>query len=103
MSSRLIAVFIWLLLISSCSRSVVDGEMVATHNGWTQAQALGGRTPVAQATDLSMTAASVTLSWNAMTVPSYSVSSYNIYRGTSVGGENFVEPFATGIPVTSLT
>jgi hypothetical protein len=65
--------------------------------------ALGGRTPVPQAVGLATTSASVTLGWNPMTVPGGAVSSYNIYRSNSSGGENYSAPLATGISATANT
>ena len=73
------------------------------HEGWTQAQALGGRSPVSQASGLSSTHASVTLSWNPMIAISATVTSYNVYRGTFSGGQNFSSPLATGLTSPTFT
>jgi hypothetical protein len=98
---RVCILFFFVMIELACSPSIRT-VLPVNHQGWTQAMALGGRTPVSQAVGLSTTSPSVTLGWNAMTSSqNSSVSSYNIYRGTSAGGENFSSPLATGI--TSLT
>ena len=76
--------------------------VVATHNGWSGIKAVGAKTPVAQS-GLTSAPASVTLSWNASTLSSGSVTSYNIYRSSTAGGENYTSPLATGISSTTPT
>ena len=64
---------------------------------WVNITALGGRTPVSQATGLSATGALVTLSWNPVSfgvADISAISGYNLYRGLSVGGENYLSPLA---------
>jgi hypothetical protein len=64
--------------------------------------ALGGRTPVPQAIGLATTAASVTLGWNPMLSPSsQTIDSYNVYRSTASGAENYSSPLATGVSATT--
>jgi hypothetical protein len=68
-----------------------------THNGWNDIKSTGAVTPVSQATGLSSASASVYLNWNAMTPSEGTLQTYNIYRATSSGGQNFASPLATGI------
>ena len=67
-----------------------------SHQGWIQAMALGGRTPVPQAAGVTTTSASVTLGWNEMSAPS-PITSYNVYRSTASGGEDFSSPLTRGV------
>jgi hypothetical protein len=83
--------------------SATTQSTTVSHQGWTQAKALGGRTPVSQAVGFATTSPSVTLAWNQMTSTNATVTSYNIYRGTSSGGETYSSPRATGITTTALT
>lgn len=76
-------------------------SITAAHSGWEHVKALGGRTPVPQATGLSATSASVYLKWKAMTLNSSSITSYNIYRATSPGGQDFNTPLSTGITLAA--
>ncbi len=79
-------------------------EVTATFTGWTGIKAMGARTPAAGATDLSSAVASVTLTWSAVTLsPTDTISSYNIYRSTSSGGQNYASPLATGISASTRT
>jgi hypothetical protein len=75
----------------------------ATFKGWTTITASGAVVPAAQGTDLSSAPAQVTLAWNAVTLNSGVVASYNIYRATSSGGENYASPLATGITTAAAT
>jgi hypothetical protein len=75
----------------------------ATHGGWTQIKAVGAKDPAVQASDMATTPASVTLSWNDATATSGAVSSYNLYRSTSSGAQNFANPIATGITTAAKT
>lgn len=72
-----------------------------TFNGWLGIKAVGRKTPAAQASDMSVAAAAVTLSWPVMTLSSGTVSSYNVYRGTTSGGQDLLSPIATGISSAS--
>lgn len=56
---------ITVLFLAACTPYI---QITASNvfQGWTQAMALGGRTPVPQAFGLAMTSASVTLGWAAM-------------------------------------
>ena len=67
----------------------------ATHNGWIQAYAVGGRDPVPQATDLPVVPPLVTLGWNEMTIANGTPSSYRIYRSTQSGRQDFTAPIGT--------
>ncbi len=79
-------------------------EVAVTFQGWTGIKAVGARTPAAGATDLVSAAASVTLTWSAVTVaPTDTISSYNIYRSTSSGGQNYASPLVTGISASTRT
>lgn len=91
-----------------CGRYITSDVLISptvTHNGWSMVQALGGRTPVSQATGLTTTNASVTLSWNDMASPAAFISetTYNLYRASTSGGQNFSSPLAKGITGTSYT
>ena len=73
----------------------------STFNGWNNVQALGAKTPVTQS-GLASANASITLNFNAMTSGA-TISSYNIYRATTSGGQNFFAPLATGITTAALS
>lgn len=77
--------------------SATTPSIVATHQGWEHIQSEGARTPVAQATGLSSNAAYIYLKWSAMTLSSGSIDSYNVYRSTSSGDQDFQAPIATGV------
>jgi hypothetical protein len=108
-----LSLLLLIFLFTHCSPSIrsrastLDSLIAASHNGWTQAVALGGRSPASQAIGLTTTAASVTLGWAAMSLPpslaGSSISSYNIYRSMTSGAENFALPLATGLSANSLT
>lgn len=70
--------------------------VAATHTGWSDIKALGSKTPVTQS-GLSTAPASVTLTWNASTLSSSVATSYNIYRATVSGAQDYSSPLATGI------
>ena len=74
-----------------------------THNGWTHIKAVGAKTPAAQGTGISADVASVTLTWPAVTPSSGSITSYNIYRATTSGGQDYNSPLATGITTAALS
>jgi hypothetical protein len=76
--------------------------VVATHAGWSKIKSIGSKTPAAQS-GLATAPASVTLSWNASTLSSGSTTSYNIYRSSTAGGEDYTSPLATGITTGALT
>ena len=78
------------------SVSATTLAVVATHTGWSGIKAIGAKTPVSQS-GLAGVPASVTLSWNATTLSSGVVASYNIYRSATSGGEDYTSPLATGI------
>jgi hypothetical protein len=75
----------------------------ATFNGWTQIKAVGAKAPAAQASDIATAVASVTLSWNTMTSSAGTVASYNIYRSTTSGGQNYSAPLVSGITTAAKT
>lgn len=75
----------------------------ATFSGWSQIKAVGAKTPAAQGSDLASTTASVALSWNTMTSTAGTVATYNIYRSTSSGGQNYSSPLASGITTAAKT
>jgi Fibronectin type III domain len=81
--------------------SATTATVTGTFNGWTNIKALGPKTPAAQASDIASASAAVTLTWSVVTVSSGAVASYNIYRATSSGGENYASPLATGISAAS--
>jgi hypothetical protein len=105
--------FVGSLLAAGCSPALLSTTTqkatvaTANHGGWTEIQALGARTPVAQATGLSTVAASVTLSWADMSYTSGTevspALSYKIYRSTSSGGQDFGTPLAEGITTAART
>lgn len=115
-AQNFIMIFFTLVLTSSCavklneeiiSASLTTATSSSTSiqsqfNGWTHVQALGGRTPVTTPDQLTTTTPTVTLKWDAVTI-SGTISSYNIYRSTSSGGQNFSSPLATGIDATTRT
>jgi hypothetical protein len=85
-------------------------EAVASHQGWIQARALGGRSVASQSLDLVTSSAyvnngwntpSVTLGWNPMIIPNATVTSYTVYRSNFSGAENYTSPLATGISAST--
>jgi hypothetical protein len=101
-----------LLILLSCqegkftvSERVADEPppTYANFTGWTQIKGVGAKSPAAQATDLTSATASVTLSWNTMTSTAGTVATYNIYRSTSSGGQNYSSPLASGITTAART
>lgn len=84
-------------------KSVTTASVTATFNGWTHIKAVGPKAPAAQGSDLATAVASVTLTWPAVTPSSGSVASFNIYRATSTGGQNYNVPLASGIDATTRT
>lgn len=82
-------------------KSITTASVTATFNGWTHIKAVGPKTPAPQASDLATAVASVTLTWPAVTPSSGTVASYNIYRATTTGGENYNSPLATGISAST--
>ena len=81
--------------------SATTTTLFVTFNGWNNVQSLGAKTPVTQS-GLSSAAASITLNFNAMT-SNGTITSYNIYRATTSGGQNFSSPLATGITTAALS
>ena len=59
--------------------------ITATWAGWTHAQSVGPTTPTS-GSSITAGTASVTLTWNAMTLSSGSVASYSMYRSTTQSG-----------------
>jgi hypothetical protein len=88
---------------NTTTQSATTLSYIATFQGWSNAQILGAKTPAPQATDLTSAPAQVTLSWNAVTLNTGVVSSYDIYRVTTSGSENYASPFATGITTSALS
>lgn len=88
---------------NTVNQSATTLSYVATFNGWRNAQALGAKSPAPQATDLTSAPAQVTLNWNAVTLNTGTVASYNIYRATTSGAENYSSPLATGITTAAAT
>jgi hypothetical protein len=82
---------------NTVDRSATTSTTASTFNGWSHLKAIGGTNPVTQAIDLTPESASVTLRWNAISFPSGSADSYNIYRSTSSGGQDFLNPLASSI------
>ena len=76
--------------------------IVATLQGWNGITATGASTPVTQS-GLASASAAVTLSWNATTLNTGVVASYNIFRTTTQGAENYASPLATGISAATRT
>jgi hypothetical protein len=104
------------LLLSACTPKILftintgSVEAVASHQGWIQARALGGRSVASQSADLVTSSAyvnngwntpSVTLGWNPMIIPNATVTSYNVYRSNFSGAENYSSPLATGISAST--
>jgi hypothetical protein len=77
--------------------SATTASITATFNGWNGIKAVGPKTPAAQAADMLPEDASVSLSWDAVTPSSGTVTSYNIYRSATSGGQSYASPLATGI------
>ena len=77
--------------------SATTAAVTGTFTGWTHVKAVGPKTPAAQASDIATANAAVTVTWGAVTVSSGAVASYNIYRSTSSGGQNYLSPLSTGI------
>jgi hypothetical protein len=73
-----------------------------THSGWSNVKSVGAITPVSQS-GLSSANAYATITWNAMIPSEGTITSYNIYRATSSGGQNFASPLATGISAATRT
>jgi hypothetical protein len=73
-----------------------------THEGWSDVKSVGAATPVSQSGLISATAYTK-ITWNAMTPSEGTITSYNIYRGTSSGGQNFSVPLATGLSASTRT
>lgn len=78
----------------------VQGEIQIGHAGWTLIKALGPESPEAH-TGLSSKSASVTLSW--ATVVSNGSVTFNVYRSTTSGGQDFSSPIASGLTASSYT
>src|ERR1700722_1102280 len=102
------------LLLSACTLKILftinTADVVASHQGWIQARALGGRSVASQSADLVTSSAyvnngwntpSVTLGWNPMIIPNATVTSYNVYRSNFSGAENYTSPLATGISAST--
>ena len=86
--------------------SLQDLMPMANHQGWLRINALGGRSVANISADLAVSSvyagngwngASVTLSWNPMITTPNKISSYNIYRSTESGREDFSHPLMQGI------
>lgn len=73
----------------------------STFNGWSHIKAVGAKAAVSQASDLSATSAQVTLSWEGVTMAFGSVDSYNVYRATNPGSQNYSVPYASNIAASS--
>jgi fibronectin type 3 domain-containing protein len=76
--------------------------LVLSHQGWSDVVGIGAITPVAGSA-LSSASAYVTLTWNAFNIAGGIISSYNIYRATSSGGQNYTSPLATGITTAAAS
>jgi hypothetical protein len=83
--------------------SATTAAITATFNGWTHIKAVGPKAPATQGSDLGTAVASATLTWSAVTLSSGSVTSYNIYRATASGGQNYSSPLSTGITTAALS
>lgn len=83
--------------LNTVDLTATTSALTSTHGGWSDVRAWGAKTPAPQASDLSTQSASVTLAWNAVTPSAGVVASYNIYRSTTAGTENYSSPLATGI------
>jgi hypothetical protein len=82
---------------SACSTSSLAYDLITvTHQGWLDIKALGPTTVHADS-GLTPSVAAVTLTWNAPTLSSGTIASYNVYRSTSSGGQDYASPLATGI------
>lgn len=81
-------------------KSITTSSVTATFNGWSGIKAVGAKVPAPQALDMKPMPAAVTLMWNAMTLSSGTVESYNIYRST-VAGKTSATPLATKIPAST--
>lgn len=82
---------------NTSDRATTTSAITATFNGWTHVKATGPKAPAAQASDMATAAASVTITWPAVTFSAGSIASYNVYRATSSGGQNYSSPLSTGI------
>ena len=67
-----------------------------THNGWWNVKALGATTPYSGSAITAGTR-SVELKWKAMSPSSGSITSYNVYRATASGQQNFGAPLASNV------
>lgn len=81
--------------------STTTPSVTATFNGWTHVRSIGPKSPVAVSSDLGTAVASTTLVWNAVTLSSGTVDSYNIYRSTTQGTQTYTTPLATGISAST--
>jgi len=81
--------------------SVTTPSVTATFNGWTHVRSVGPKSPASVSSDLGTSPASTTLVWNAVTLSSGSVSSYNIYRSTTPNTQTYATPLATGISAST--
>jgi Fibronectin type III domain len=77
--------------------------VTATFAGWTRVQAIGANAPAPQAKDLSPAPASISLGWNAVAVDSGALDSYNVYRSSTPGAEDYTAPLATGLKSPTFT
>ncbi len=76
--------------------------LVLSHQGWSDVQAVGAKTPVS-GSGLSSASAFIRLNWNAFNIAGGVITSYNIYRSTTSGGQDFTSPLATGITTGAAT
>jgi len=79
---------------STPSPATVTVTLAANHGGWANVVALGRKSDL---DDTEKAARSVTLTWNAFTPHGATIDSYNIYRATTSGGQDFGTPLASGI------
>jgi hypothetical protein len=87
---------------SACSAPLVYNLLSVTHQGWLDIKALGPTTVHADS-GLTPSVAAVTLTWNAPTLSSGTIGSYNIYRSTTSGGQDYASPIASGISASAKT
>ena len=76
--------------------------IVLNHQGWSDVRAVGAKAPVSHS-NLATAASSIRLDWNAFAISGAGITSYNIYRATTSGGQNYSSPLATGISTASPT
>jgi hypothetical protein len=76
--------------------------LVLSHQGWSDVQAVGAKNPLS-GSGLSSTSAFIRLNWNAFNIAGGVIGSYNIYRATTSGAQDYNSPLATGITTGSAT